>query len=273
MAKLRLVALPCIVLIALGGCSAFFEFNAFKGLDPVKTPVASDYEGADGLDELETDLSSPAVVDAMTDETVDEIEEMLNDDYLDDGVDNEEDQQAAILLAELNLVTSSGVEVVNNFVNTLVDFFDSTEPPSDEEIAGSLSEIIPEEVMASPEAFAGLINGFLDANEAYEAFGTSLETLAPPDDANLGDVAQKAAVAFVVSSVVDAFVAAGYTEAEAIGILYGIIQDPEGADPALLANLQPPDISEENPEAAALLNILEAAGLDLESLPGAGGSE
>ncbi len=273
MAKLRLAALPCMMLIALGGCSEFFEFNAFKGLDPVRTPVASDYEGADGLDQLETDLTSPAVVDAMTDETVDEIEEMLIDEYLDDGVDSEEDQQAAILLADLNLVTSSGDDVVNNFVDTLVDFIGFTEQPSDEEIAGSLSEIIPEEVMASPEAFAELINGFLDANEAYEAFGASLETLPPPTDANLGDVAQKAVVAFIVSSVVDAFVAAGNTEAEAIAILYAIIQDPEGADPALLGNLQPPDISEENPEAFALMNILDAAGLDLESLPGAGGAE
>ena len=273
MAKLRLIALPCVVLIALGGCSGFFEFNAFKGLDPVKTPVASDYEGAGGLDELETDLTSPAVVDAMTEETVDEIEQMLNDDFLNDGIDDAEDQQAAILLAELNLVTSSGDEVVNNFVDIMVDFYDSTEPPSDEEIAGSLSEIIPEEVMASPEAFAELINGFLDANEAYEALGTSFETLEPPDDANLGDVAQKAVMAFIVSTIVDSFVAGGSTEAEAIAILYGIIQDPEGADPATLDNLQPPDISEENPEAAALMNILDAAGLDLESLPGAGGAE
>lgn len=269
MAKLKLAVFPCIIMLVLGGCSGFFEFNLFKGLDPVKTPEASDYEGSDGLDQLGEDLTSPAVVDAMTEETVEEIEDMLNEEYLDDGVTDEEDQQAAILLAELNLVTSSGDDVVNNIVGLALDLNESPELTK-EEIAESLSEIIPEDVLESPESFAYMVSGFLDANEAYEALGETIDTLGAPEDANMGDVAQKAVVAFLVSSIVDNIVDSGRTEDEAIALLYEMILNPENADPADLNYLESTEISESNPEAVSLMNILEAAGLNLEGMLGGG---
>jgi hypothetical protein len=264
MARLKYIALPCILLVALGGCSGFFDFNAFKGLDPVKVPAASDYQGAAGLDQLEEDLSSPAVVDAMTDQTVEEVEQMLTDDYVGDGVDNAEDQQAAVLLAEINLVTTSGDVVVNNIVNLITEILTSQQPPTPDALAADLPGIIPQDAMATPAAFAELIEGFIGANDAYTALGNSLPTLGAPEGVNLGDVAQKAVVCFVIATVIDVIEdSQGVTEAGAIGLLYELILDPANASQTLLDSLQPPDISPTNPDAAALLNIFSAIGLDL----------
>jgi hypothetical protein len=40
----------------------------------------------------------------------------------------------------------------------------------------------------------------------------------------------------------------------------------------MLDSLQPPDLTESNPQAAALLNIFEAIGLDLEGVLNQGGT-
>ncbi len=271
MLKLKMAAFPAIVMLVLGGCSGFFEFNLFKGIDPVEVPTVATYQGEGGLDNLEDDLDSPAVTDTLTPGTVAEIEEMLDDDYLDDGVQDEEDQQAAILLGELNLKTTGGDDVVNNIVELAADVIFSAggEAPAPEDIATDLLGVIPADVMASPEAFTELILGFLDANAAYTALGDSIDTIGVPD-ANMGEVAQNAVVAFAVDTIVDTLMGAGHTQEESIVLLQQMITDPSSVDPADIDAIQAPDISDANPEAAAVLNILEAAGVDLESMFGGG---
>ena len=174
-------AIPVVLLLPvllLAGCSAMFDFNLFKdlGLDPVAAPTPADYAGAGGLDSLAADLSSPAVIDALK---ADPAATAALETFLEDlisggataGVDTPEEQQAAILLADLDLKTTNGEEFVNNIVTVLMTPYDPTV-----KIADLLASIMPPEVANNPTAFAAMINGLLGANDAYFALGQSIDS-------------------------------------------------------------------------------------------------
>ncbi|MCX7028711.1 MAG: hypothetical protein NTU62_01145 [Spirochaetes bacterium] len=272
MSRVKTLALTMAVLFALAGCAQLFEFNLFGALDTPPVPTAADYEGADGLvdlDKLDEDLDSPAVVDAMTDEVVAEIEQNIWDDYLDDGVSGEEDQLAAILYADLALKTSGGEELVNNIAEVILeDLIDGTST-----VADILADIIPPEALEDPTGltFAAMVNALLTANDAYLLLGASIDQIAPfgeadpgatlPPSALPGDVAQKAIVACTMRATVDAIMTAppppDVSEADAIAAMFLIATDDPGAD-AGLAGLTP-DTTPPNP----ILALLDLAGLSL----------
>jgi hypothetical protein len=232
MSGVKTLALTGVVLFALAGCSQLFEFNLFSALDNPPTPTAADYQGSDGLDQLDEDLDSPAVVDAMTPAVVAEIEQNIWDDYLDDGVTGEEDEQAAILYADLALKTSEGEELVNNVVEALLD--GSLSNSSD--IATLLASIIPPEALASEAIFTDMVAALLAANDAYEQLGLYVDgdndglwdNPLPPGSLP-GDVAQKALVAYTMTALVDAVMTdpdmAPITEGDAITQLYLVATD------------------------------------------------
>lgn len=267
MGKLKLLALPLAAVLLLMGCSDFFSFNLFKDLDPVTPPDVSTYEGAEGLDQLAEDLTSPAIVDALTDdpEAIEAIEDMLLEDYLNDGVSGPEDQQAAILYAELNLVTSSGDDLVNNIVDTVLEGVSEGETVTD-----FLKEIVPPEVQGNPAAFDAMIKGLLDANDAYVLLGNSIvDQDQPPDgkiDAgegvppgvNMGDVAQKAIVAYMVATISTSL---GLTKETAGTQLYYLLYDPTNPELTIGDPSAPDPFALQPPH---ILNIFAAAGLPFE---------
>lgn len=63
---MKAIALPLVPHFLLAGCSAFFDFNAFKTLDEPPAPSLSDHQGgSSGLAKLAADLGSPAAVDKL----------------------------------------------------------------------------------------------------------------------------------------------------------------------------------------------------------------
>ena len=130
MARAKLVALILLPLLLLAGCSALFDFNLYRdlGLDKTAAPTPADYAGAGGLDKLAEDLSSPAVIEALKDDPAAKAAlELFLMGQISGAVDQPEEQQAAILLADLELKTTGGEEFVNNIV-TVDDGADRHEP-------------------------------------------------------------------------------------------------------------------------------------------------
>jgi hypothetical protein len=186
MAPLKVTALLLAPLLLLAGCSAFFGFNAYSSLDKPPTPRLSDYTGAGGLAKLASDLSSKAIVAAMASDPtmVVQLENYLQTTYLSSPpLSSVDEQQAAALLADLNLKTTPGEDLVNN-------------------IASVLQSLLPPGATADQATFSAMVNGLLNAEAAYILLGNSAPL--PPPGVNMGDVAQKAAVALMMKTVVHA---------------------------------------------------------------------
>jgi hypothetical protein len=256
MARIKVPALLVITLLACAGCSAFFDFNAFAALDPAPKPALSDYQGIDGLARLSADLSSPAVVAQLKNDPqlVSQIKSYLEQTYLAAPLTTPDQQAAAVLYANLSLQTTSGDTFVNNVVTTIM-----SSPPTGN-IASIIASIIPASVLADTTgaAFRDMVQGLLDANVAYALLGNSLPTYGPPPGVNLGDIAQKAAVACMMRAVVDAVIAQGTpdTDAEAEAEMFKLVtNDPTTTIASVTLSTDPL-----NPMPVALANIFAAAG-------------
>jgi hypothetical protein len=243
MSRVKTLALAAVVLFALASCAPMFEFNLFGALDTPPTPAAADYEGSAGLDQLGDDLNSPAVVDVLAadPDLVDDILSQIATEFL--GGDppaiagcpgsDPEAQQAAILYADLALKTSEGEALVNNIVGVLIAGIDIGQ-----DLSTFFTSIMPPEALASPAAFAAMIQGFINANNAYLALGEGID---PDDDgvaegtlppgARPGDVAQKAIISYVVAQLVIAV--DGATATDPSLALYTLLKNPGSAEPAV----------------------------------------
>ncbi len=266
----RTLVLALLAAVLLGSCAQMFDFNLYQKLDPVPVPVVTDYEGADGLDELEGDLDSPAIVDTLVQnpETITQIEDMLEEDYLNDGVTTEEDQQAAILYAELNLETSGGDELVNNMVNTVTTVLESEDPAALDPLS-IITQVIPPEAAESPEVFTSMLLGLLDANNAYVLFGDSIGDVNGdgaitagedvPAGTNMGGIAQCAVVAYAVELIVESM---GLPPADAGNQLWLLLYEPTSPE-ITITEPTLPDVLSTPP--TFLLNIFASAGVPLDA--------
>ncbi len=256
MGRTSVFALFAAALLVLSGCSAFFDFNAFSSLDKPAVPSASRYQGAGGLSNLQTDLSSPAVVNALKGDptTVAAILGNLDTAYgvlangtpPGSGYATPDEQAAAILYSDLALQTSSGDQLVNNIVANVL-----TQAPGN--LQSILSSIVPADVAADLTKFTAMINGLLLANQAYDNLGQSLATLPAPLGMNMGDVAQKAAVAWLIYCVDQAVIGAVGAPG-AMTEMFALVND------------QPNSISGVATNPANPLNPIAGAGLNPPSL-------
>ena len=201
MSSLKTTALLAFPLLMLAGCSAFFGFNAFSSLDKPAAPKLSDYQGgSSGLARLAGDLSSPAVVALLKADpaTTQALEIYLDSTYgIKAGSFTTPDQQnAAVLYGDLYLKTTSGDQLVNNIVASVITTTQSGY------ISSLLLSIIPADVSGDEMKFTAMVNALLSANVAYLNFGASIPSHGVPPGMNMGDVSQKAAVAYLMQAIV-----------------------------------------------------------------------
>jgi hypothetical protein len=261
-AAAALFPLLLLPLLLLGGCAQLFEFNLFQSLDPVPLPtqeeLAAMSEG-EALNYLGEELASPVFVEKLLE---DEAAFASVEDYLEatmaGSAEPDNRMRAAVLYADLHLVTSGADEAVNNVAALLqqdpgsLDFAD--EAAVVDFLQALLPDIIPAEALASRQAFDELLSGFQAAWDGYQVFGNGLGAdPAVPEGVNLGDVAQKALFSYLVAeSLEDGRLYA--SESEARDALWAIAR---GQEPPLPAG------AFEDPFAAGtpLQNILDAAGI------------
>jgi len=203
LARTKASVLFVAVLLALSGCSAFFDFNAFSSLDKPAAPDPSRYQGTGGLANLQNDLGSPALVNALKNDpaTSQQILVDLEGAYTVHlgALDSPDKKTAAILYADLALASTSGDILTNNVVASVMTSGQTGN------IYALIGSIIPADVASDPTKFSNMVLGLLDANVVYLNLGSHLGT--PPTAVpgmNMGDVAQKAAVAFLMDAIVSA---------------------------------------------------------------------
>lgn len=253
MARTRALVLFVAVLLVLSGCSAFFDFNAFSSLDKPAAPSASRYQGVDGLSNLRSDLGSAALVNALKNDptTVAAIEANLVAIYnVTTGPLTTPDQQtAAILYSDLALKSTSGDQLVNNIVASVL-----TNAPGN--IPSILASIVPADVAADSTKFANMVAGLLAANTVYQVLGATLNPASPPPGMNMGDTAQKAAVAFLMERVVAA-VSADVNPLDPVAEMFNLVNNQPNN---ISANLSTTPSNPLNPLPGWLANIFDAAG-------------
>jgi hypothetical protein len=254
MAGVKVSVLLIATAMLCTGCSLFYG-NLFAGLDKPPAPKAADYEGTNGLDKLATDLGSPAVVALLSADptTVAQIQAFLGGKYDLTSPATAADQTAAALSADLGLKTTQGDDLVNNVVTSIMN------NPSSGNIADLIKSVIPPDVIADKTddtAFVAMVEALLDAKVLYDNLGASIHTLGAPPGMNLGDVAQKAAVAFLMDAVVSTLEGApySYSKVQAETQMFDLVTDQANA--ISLVNVTDPF----SPMPANLKYIFDAAG-------------
>jgi hypothetical protein len=255
MVRARFLVLFVAVLLVLSGCSAFFDFNAFASLDKVAAPDPSRYQGLDGLSNLQADLKSRAVVNALKGDYA-LCQKILvglltdpNHDLTGSPPWTSGQQTAAALYGDVALLSTSGDVFVNNIVPTLL-----TQPPGD--IKSILRSSIPSDVLADQTGtkFSNMITGLFNANIMYQKLGASIP---PKPDLNWGDIAQKAAASYLISLVVNAvsndLALTTYNPVDEMFLL--VTNQPNHITPGLSLPSDPL-----NPLPVPLQNIFDAAG-------------
>jgi hypothetical protein len=224
MARIKTFALYIALLSALSGCSAFFDFNAFSGVDKAAAPDPSRYQGPAGLANLQNDLNSPSIVDALkgSPSTVAAILANLNGAYNVTGANptTPDAQTAAILYADLALKSTSGDILVNNIAATVVN------NPSGN-LQSMLASIVPPDVAGDITKFTAMVDNLLTAEGVYIHLGNALVPASPPPGMNMGDTAQKAAVSLLMVTILSAVentpAPGTYTQPQAIGQLFALM--------------------------------------------------
>ena len=260
--------LKVVVLIgavfALFGCEALLSFNLFSTLDTPETPTAdqlNDMGNAELLSAVTELLETDSFMQDIAED--EEIRTALLDnlsEIYDEGsdADIEDQQQASLLVAEIELNSTAAGGVVDDFVKVMDEILeDPPESGSPEELAETVVAAIFADV--TEDNFDETLDALLAAADAYTFYGESLDDsgeVVAPEDSNAGAVAQDAVVAILISEIVDV--------------------DGSGDQPGLLtleefeaivvddAPFQEDFAIEENPfeENVALVNILDASGME-----------
>ncbi len=245
------------VMLASSCMIPFLEGNLFEQFDgpPSADSILGRYSGDDGVpadqaDSFIADLTdaagSPRFFRDLTPESRSQLTDSLASVYSNtDDVEVETRQRAALLAADVNLRGTDAGETTNNLVSYFADGGD--DPLGDP--VGLLDAIIPESAQGDAAAIEAILQSYIAAADAYEAFGTTLGGDDPPDGTNLGSVAQNAAVAIAVKQL-------AATNGGADG-LAASLANPDDEDELDTTGFD--DILEEG---SPLSNILGGAGLD-----------
>ena len=257
-----IMALLVAKVFLLIGCEEILTFNLFSTIDTPETPSVSDLKAMGDAELLAavTDLveSDSFYQDIAEDDKVrNAVLTNLSEIYADDSdADLADQQQAALLVAEIELNSTAAGEVVDDFVNVVTEILE--EPPESGTVE-EFAETIVTQVFAdvTEDNFDETLDALFAAADAYTFYGESLDDsgeVVTPEDSNAGAVAQDAVVAILISKIVD--IDGDQPELLSIEEFEAIVIDDEPfpADFAI----------EENPleENTALVNILAASGMD-----------
>ncbi|MFP4490927.1 MAG: hypothetical protein ACLFNZ_05580 [Spirochaetaceae bacterium] len=219
--------------VVFTGCN----FNLFSTIDRPSVPSVSDIEGRsvdtdeDAQDFL-SDVEDWKDGDVLADDpdaakaVVAKLEEVYDPAS---GFETETQQEAAVLAGDIAFTSDENVaELEDNVISTMIGMMEGEEETEPEDILNSL---MPEDI--TEEEFTEMINSILSAQDAYDAYGGSLNNEdGSGSELNLTEgeeatIAQRALMAAVVDYTVGAL---GETEEEGIANLYKLIDDDPDND-------------------------------------------
>lgn len=227
--------LLCVFLFI--GCEEFFTFNIFTGLDSVTIPDYKDMNTDELIDSLKEDINSDRFIEEISkDKNKDkkeEVEDCLKDVYTDPQAQEEDIIDTAVLYGEFEIKTTGGELLVDNAVNVVVnedsiniDELDSDN--ADDLIRDIVEGSVDEDVLSNKEDFTDMINGFREADHAYDTLADTVDDQSQLEDTNRGEIAMNALMASTVTEVYTAILADnGGDEDAAIQELYDFINDSD----------------------------------------------
>lgn len=262
----RSVALGAVLAatLLLSGCADLFVMNYFQEFDgpPSATSIQFDSADTDSYDDYIGDLSYAMESDRFFEELSDLDRETLVSNlegiYTSSSSDAVEIQDAALLVADLELRDTDAGETINNVVDVLMDSSSDEGGGAFDDPSVLIEGILPDGVADDATAIEAMLTDLVSVGGAYEVYGTSIGADA---DSVAGDVAQNAAVSIVVSAIVES--GSGSPE-ENIAALADALAN-ESADTLFDTEgtfADAGDAVTTTLEGDALSNILSGAGLD-----------
>jgi len=193
------------------GCEDLLTFNLFSSFDTPKTPSADTFDAmTDGelIDEVTVLLESDTFLEDISqdDEIKSAVVGNLTEIYADGSESDLEDQQrAALLVAEIALETTAAGDVADDFVNVLTEYIENPPVSGD---PGSIAETMVGNVFSrvTAENFDETLDALLAAADAYTFYGETLDDsgeVIVPDGINSAAVAQDAVVTILITDMLD----------------------------------------------------------------------
>jgi len=226
--KIKLIIISTMVALLLG-CE-LVGANLFEKMDQYDYQVSGKMDTGDIKDVLNN--TNP---EDLPDSDVDTMTVVLQDKINDPNASTLDQEEAALVLVDLQLSANGGDDIVNN-VPKILDNLDNTDlgsdPQSTQDLFGGLLGS-PE----SPEDVALILKTMGTVQEAFTIFNDGSETLETLDDASLATLAQQAIVATAVDIVADIIVvdSIGLTQEEidlkTAEVVYNLITAPVSVDP------------------------------------------
>ncbi|MFP4364720.1 MAG: hypothetical protein ACLFR1_12730 [Spirochaetia bacterium] len=217
MKKTLIIGIVLILILVLAGCEQFFTtnvFGAFEDKSPPSTKELSESFSGDNDLEAVTALKerlSPSVVEDMTEEEIQDIITVLEDETgineaydagdSDDPEAVETYQIASITAANLTLSTG-GDEIVDNVAPALMDTMDSM--GSEDFSAESSFEDIMDSLSGGEQVDPNTVESLVSAGAYYNNYAATLDpdgdgVYSTSDEVNSGEVFQDSIVPLTVN--------------------------------------------------------------------------
>jgi len=208
MKKLMMVISIALIILLINSCNGNpFMVNLFSGID--------NYDLPDSFESAEDILNVPAddLLEALSDDDVDQgfIDDVvaLLEGELDTppAAATADDQEAALLLADVHLATTDADDTINNVNDLLVDAISDPETLDFDSPEGIMTDLFALDETLTDEQNESIVEAqlmaFLGAADALEYYGdTMLAGQDPSPEANAGETAATAMIAGMTSYLI-----------------------------------------------------------------------
>jgi hypothetical protein len=255
-------AIAATAMLALAGCELLLgQKNLFAGFEADQTEKYADLSPDETIEALDRDSNSPTFYEDLEEnpETAQIILDTLEVIYTDPVASPAEVEEAALYASAIILNTTDAGDVVNSLAEGLLELGSSDEPTEADIISAFLNPV--NDLIDDATDFDDFINQMIALTDIYDELA---DAVGESGTTNLsGDVAQAAAVAYILAGVVDAIDAPDQdAQIEALRLaLIEITDDDPMTDGALTFTAGADPFADVVATDSSLLAILEAAGM------------
>lgn len=261
--KLQIFILILTISVLFSCSENPFMVNLFSGID-VYTPP----ESFDNVNDVLSEAGDDGFLDALAEdgELADQVIDLLDDVLTEDpATATSDDQDAALLLADVYLATTDADDTVNN-VNGLLSALvtGGDDAPNMDDPTALIPDLFQLDDSLTPEeqtsAVKDQLASFLGAADALEFYGDTIDGQGASEEVNAGETAATAMIAgmssFLVENAEDNL-GNPLTEEQAIEAIAAAIVDPDNNDMPTIA--EPTDENGDPlPEDATMDEMLDA---------------
>lgn len=247
---------------ALAGCELLLgQKNLFAGFEADQTEKYADLNADETIEALDRDSDSPTFYEDLEEDpaTTAIILDTLEGIYDDPNASSAEVEEAALFASAIILNTSEAGDVVNSLAEGLLELGTSDAPTEADIISAFLNPV--DDLLDDSTAFDDFIDQMIALTNIYDKLADAVDDSGTTDLS--GDVAQAAAVAFILEGVVESIDAPDVeSQIEALRLaLVEITDDDPNTDGSLTFVAGADPFADVVADGSSLLSILTAAGM------------